>query len=737
MDAAMARYQFGPFELDTEAGELRKHGLPIRIQNQPLQVLRALLDRADQVVDREDLRQAVWANDTFVDFEHGLNAAMNKLRRALGDSAESPRYIETLSGRGYRFIGPVKNHHQPVPSESRLEPASIGARLKIPRTSPPRVVWLPGMVVVVSVVFGIWGLLTIRADRHIEIVRPVTQFAIPSPAGTVFAPPISHQPFAISPDGTRLAFTASGPNGTAVWVRELSSLEMHSVPGTDGAWAVFWSLDSRSIFYSVKRILKQANLDTGSTRSVATLPFLAGFGAWRPDGNLLLYLGPQTSYDLQVGTGALRKVTGGDFRLPQVLPHTGRILHVADDPASGRWRAQVTDLAGARSTPLMDTDSRVQYVPSIRRAESGSLLYVRGGTLLVQSFDADRLRLAGQPFPILQDIIFFGPSAQACFSVSDNGVLVYQSGWPNSELKWYDRAGRVVGTVGRPAPYVGSLRISHDGRKVAATVWNPDNGRSDVWLFDLHGSQSRRLTYPPASHYRPVWSPTGQRITFGVSRTGPPRLAMIESEPAGGEQQILNRAPQDQASRLNQIELPTDWSRDGRFIAFDTGLGEEEQEVWLLDTAHGDIVPLLRGEYAQWGSAFSPDGRRIAFVSTESGRPEVYVQGFDGTPSPRVVGKKGQVSKEGGWIERWRPDGRELFYVGLDNWLYAVAAAEGSPLGDPKPLFQIQGNLQYGTTSDFQFEVSADGQRFLMSTTGAVKPPAFTVIEGWQEKFHR
>ena len=733
-------YKFGPFALDLERGELRKYGLRIRIQNQPFQVLRTLVERADQVVGREDLRQAVWANDTFVDFEHGLNAAMNKLRRSLGDSVESPRYIETLAGRGYRFIGPLKAD-QAAPTIAVEDISNLKG--SPPETLPPlprkRIAsswkaWFSAAALATA--FGISGLMALLTTRQNEIGRPVVQFTISQPPGTLFAPPVSRQPFAISPDGTRLAFTATGPNGTNVWVRDLGSLDMRPVPGTEGAWVVFWSPDSRSIFYSVKRSLKQANLETGSTRSVANLPFLASFGAWRSKRDLLLYLGPQTVYELLVENGALWKVPGVDLRHPQFLPHSDRVLHIAVDPASGGWRAQVTDYVSRKVTPLMETDSRVQYAPPLRRGELGTLLYLRGGSLLVQPFDADRLQIAGEPIPILQNIIYVGPSAQACFSVSDTGVLVYQAGWPLSELKWYDRAGRAVGTVGSPAPYVGTLRISPDGRQVAAAVWNPDNGRPDIWVFDANGRESRRLTYPPGSHMRSVWSSDGERVAFAASRTGPPRLTSVERSAGGKEQELLNRQSIGQVTRLNQIQVPTDWSRDGRFIAFDTGLGEEEQESWLAETGSGNITPLSHGEFAQWGSVFSPDGTRVAFVSMESGQPEVYVQAFDPMPTPRLVGEKRQISRDGAWIARWRPDGRELFYVGIDNWLRVAPATGGLQFGKSKRLFRIEGTAPYGTTSDFQFDVATDGQRFIMSTAGSVAPPPFTVIQNWQEKFH-
>ncbi len=153
------------------------------------------------------------------------------------------------------------------------------------------------------------------------------------------------------------------------------------------------------------------------------------------------------------------------------------------------------------------------------------------------------------------------------------------------------------------------------------------------------------------------------------------------------------------------------------------------------DVASHKIMPFLKDNFPQWGTAFSPDGKRIAFVSLQSGRPEVYLQAFEATPSPHVVGERRQVSRDGAWLVRWRGDGRELFYLGLDNTLHAVAIQGPLQFGEPKPLFRIAGAPQYGTTRDFQFDVSPDGQRFIMPTTGSVPPPPFTVIENWQDKF--
>jgi Tol biopolymer transport system component len=603
------------------------------------------------------------------------------------------------------------------------------------RPRPSQFRWIAVAAAAAAVAMGIWGVVMLLKARSGNLPRQVVQFDVSQPPGTIFAPPIARQPFAISPDGTRLAFIATDPNGTNIWIRDLAALDMRRVPGTEGAWALFWSPDSRSIFFSVKTSLKQVNLETNSTRSAVTLPHPAMYGSWRSKTELLLDLGPRrTIYELLVENGSLRQLPDADMRWAQFLPGSDTFIHVTFDEALGRYRAIATDYKTHGSTNLMETDSRVQYAPSRRRGEPEYLLFLRGGSLLAQPFDAAHLRLMGEPFPIVQNVISFSPSASACFSVSTNGVLVYQAGFPLSELRWYDRAGHVISTGARPAPFKGNVSISPDGRRVAAGLWTPDTGGIDIWVFDQNGRESRRLTYPPGAQARVVWSPDGKRIVFGSSRTAGPKLTSLEMVEGAREQQLK------EASRTPfpaDAQIPTDWSRDGRFIAFDTGLGKEIREVWLADAADGKAAPFLHSDSAQWGAVFSPDGKQIAFISEQSGRPEVYVQSFESTPSPRLVGERRQISRDGAWIVHWRADGRELFYAGIDSRLYAVRIEHSVAVGEPTALFQLPGNPQYGTPTDFQFDVEPDGQRFVMTTAAAASPPPFTVIQNWQDKFHR
>ena len=730
-----ARLAFGPFEVNPAAEELLRGGVRIRLSGQPFQILMMLLARPGEVVTREELRDQIWSEGTFVDFEHGLNAAMNKLRRTLGDAAENPRYIETIPGRGYRFIGVVT----PPAANGSSRAAAEGAR----RGLVARWSWLGWVAVPISAVLGVmvtWWVIGMLRPKA-AVTRPV-QFVIASPAGAFFSPPISRQSFAISPDGTRLAFTVADTNGTRVWIRDLSSLELRQVAGTDGAWTVFWSPDSRSVFFSVKKVLRQVNVETGATRDVATLPWMVMDGTWRygagnGDGEDLLYLwsGATAAYEVSAKTGTTRPITVKGFRWAQFLPDGRHYLHVDFDASIERYHAVLTDYATGTSAVLLETDSRVEYAPPRKEGGPGHLLFVRDGSLMAQGFDTERLQLVGDPQQLAQNIVYFRPSASACFSVSDNGVLVYQSGLPVSELQWYDRGGKVVSST-KQMPFSGTVRISPDGRRAAADVWTPASGVRDVWVFAEDGA-SRRLTFPnpPTTHVRPVWSPDGGRIAFGVSDTSSPRLAAVSTDESAKEAMLVSGDAGKQPD--GALQIPTDWSRDGRYIAYDTSLGEEEREVWLMDVSAGKIMPLLKNGSSQWGAAFSPDAREIAFVSDESGVAEVYEQGFAAEPTPHLVGEKRQVSHGGGWLVRWRPDGHELFYVGVDARLYAVPVERGVVDGDAKALFQVPGQPQYGTPTDVQFDVAPGGQRFAVTTAATAVPRPFVVVQNWQEMLTR
>ena len=278
-------------------------------------------------------------------------------------------------------------------------------------------------------------------------------------------------------------------------------------------------------------------------------------------------------------------------------------------------------------------------------------------------------------------------------------------------LTWVDRSGEVIGTIGAPGEYRG-VDVSSDGR-VAAHAHSGNGG--DVWLFAPNGKGTRLVAEATGvqDNAHPIFSPDGKRIVYSSLRDGVWGLYIKSVDGSGGEERVYGSG---------RTTVPMSWSPDGRFIVFWENTGFE----WVLPLAGGRTPFRLMTDQSSH-SQISPDGKWVAYLAGGN----VWVRGFPaGT-------KAVPVSSEAGFFPRWRADGRELFYVGLDNLLHAVAVSGPLDFGEPKPLFRIAGAPQYGTTRDFQFDVSPDGQRFIMPTTGSVPPVPYTVIENWQDKFRR
>src|SRR5215469_3743206 len=259
-------FRFGPFELDAAKGELRKHGIRVRLPNQPSQVLTTLLVAANRIVTREELRQQIWSGNTFVDFEHGLSVAVNKLRQALTDTAENPRYIETLPGRGYRFIAPVETVRSP-------EPKANGTRPSPPPPLPLSRMWMAALAV--FLIGAITGWL-IRPQQAV-VASPV-QFTVALPQDLFSEPAFNGQDFAISPDGRQLAFVASDPVKSGLWIRRLGSLDPARLVPEHNVRSLEWSSDGSSIYFGEMGILRRVSAAGGAAETVYELP--SGAGDW-------------------------------------------------------------------------------------------------------------------------------------------------------------------------------------------------------------------------------------------------------------------------------------------------------------------------------------------------------------------------------------------------------------------------------------------------------------------------
>ncbi len=264
--------KFGTFELDLAAGELRKNGSKVRLQEQPFRLLTFLVHRPGDLVSREELREKLWPADTYVDFDNSLNTAASKLREALGDSAASPRFIETLPRRGYRFIAPLERHGQvgdvsssvpPTPAELKT-PAQQTLQASLRRARFQQLVLAAALVVAVGLVV-VLGLRTPPPAGE----APLRRFQLVPPVAVSTAIPGIN--VAISPNGRHIAFVAEGAEGK-LWVQDLDQQEPRAIEGTEGARSPFWSPDSGFIGFAAGAELKKISVQGGLVSRVCELP---------------------------------------------------------------------------------------------------------------------------------------------------------------------------------------------------------------------------------------------------------------------------------------------------------------------------------------------------------------------------------------------------------------------------------------------------------------------------------
>ena len=718
---------FGPFEYDEFSGQLSKYGTRMRLQGKPLQILLVLASRPGQLISREELQRHLWEGTTFVDFEQGLNSAVNKLRQTLGDSADQPRYVETVPGRGYRFMAPIQRlSHSAVlemaaPGPLRIEP-------KPTRQPQPRLLLVAGVALAVVAGSGYWH--SNRSTAPLEASKAV-RFTVLPPSGFALEGAASRQAFALSPDGAHLAFTAMDSSGEfSVFIRDFSSLEPRLVAGSEGAHTVFWPPDGRSLYLTVRGKLWRSALEGDARVLLADSPSFMFSGAWLSPQRILLD-SFRASYLVSPSGGTLERLNK-IYLWPQMLPLGEHVLYVEWDARAGRHRARVLRLGDFSVTKdLFETDSRVLYTASTVTPGTGYLLYVRAGNLLAHPFDPRSLRLTGEAMPVASRVYSFAKTGAADFSVSDRGTLAYQSYLSRSQLVWVDRAGHQLATISPANMNLKSARLSPDGQHLATAIYDIERGEQDLWIFDVKTNLGRRLTADPALRDAPVWSPDSSRLAF---------LSQADGNPPKVHVRGLGEKDADEAMPAADFQMPTDWSPDGRFVAFvNTGFprsaNETQGDVWVFDLARGGRpVPLLNTRFHEANPAFSPDGKWLAFTSNESGRAEVYVQAFRSGDAPGVIGERHLVSSAGALAVRWRRDGRELFYLGFDGRVQAVPVrlSPKPDFGPATALFTITTEARAAIHSVLGFDVSADGNRFVIPVVTSAESSSLVVIQNWE-----
>jgi serine/threonine protein kinase/dipeptidyl aminopeptidase/acylaminoacyl peptidase len=592
--------------------------------------------------------------------------------------------------------------------DAQAMPPDVGAGNAI-RLSRRWVAWTSVGALAISTI--VLGAITLRpAARPVEIRFETTASGLVTPLSSI----------AIAPDGSQIVVAPGFEQGAPLWLRPLDSMSGRTLKGTEGAFLPFWSDDGRSIGFFANRKLQRVELESGVVRIVADAPVGRG-AAWASDGTIVFaptVSGPLLRVSAEGGAASpLTQLVPGqnDHRAPQFLPGERHILYYARGTPQVRG-VYVAKRDGTNAQRLIDADSPAVYAPQ------GQLLFVRDGVLYAQAFDATRLAVSGQPFPVADGVALNQGVSLATLSASASGTIAYgSSSTRRAQFAWFDRAGKRVAAVGPNDIVGGNPALSPDGKTLAFNRIVDLNW--DIWLLDIGRDVLTRVTSESALDFRPVWMPDGRRIVYQSNRGALINLYLRSVDGSGGEELLLSSSAG---------KGPTDVSRDGGFLLYDEISPDTSGDVWTLPLTGTNALtprPVVQTKFLEREGQFSPDGRWLAYSSNETGRPEVYVQPF---PGP---GARTQVSSNGGVQLRWSRRGTELFYVDFKGWLTAAAVTPGTDsiaVGRPEPLF--------ATPFDFSsqgprggYVVSEDAQRFLMAApTGAATSSTIVVILNWR-----
>jgi Tol biopolymer transport system component len=493
-------------------------------------------------------------------------------------------------------------------------------------------------------------------------------------------------------------------------VRAVDSTLAQRIAGTEHASNPFWSPDGRFIGFSVDKALKRTAVAGGPVQRITDLDPVALGATWNRDDVIVFTPSNQAPlHRVAASGGESEPLTTlnherreNSHRWPQFLPDGRHFLFTARSDLPEHTGIYVASLANpGLATRLVSAQSPAVFVPP------GFLLFLRDDTLLAQPFDVSSLSLAGTATPVAGNV--------AAFAASANGTVLTHVPLTMSRLAWFDRSGierEVIPSHGRFA----QVRLSPDESRAAVVMPDPENGGRDIWVVTLADGGITRVTSHPSADWFPAWSPDGSEIIFASERDDSFTFYAAASAGGGSERQVY-RSP------TANLVAPTDWSRDGKFVLFHS---YPRGDVGVLPLATPEApVPLITSPYTDWVASFSPDGRWVAYVSDQSGQSDVYVRAIDQPERHRV-------SVGGGVQPRWRRDGREVFFIGAEDRLFAATVSTDPSFhaDPPRPLFQAcpAPPGQERAPFMYRYDLGADGSRSLWTCRDdETRPPTVAI----------
>jgi Tol biopolymer transport system component len=575
-----------------------------------------------------------------------------------------------------------------------------------------RIAVVSGALVAVALAAFAAGVWLPSREAPESVTQPAARFSVPPPPNsTFFVSTVEAVTIALSPDGSQLGFVAESAGVRRVWIRALGSLEAKPVEGTEDAGAFFFSPDGRSIGFFAGNRLKKTDLSGGIAASVCEVPSGVGFfGSWSPKGHAIFAsIEGNAIFQVPMAGGepvAILKPddSKGEVRIlfPSLLPDGERFIYTATD----RNQVGRVMVAGPGQTPslILEAPSNAAYT------SPGFLLFAREGALFALPFHATSGRATGEPIALGDPVSYmFGPN-RGVFSSSGNGVLAFHSFRDELSLNWVDRSGRTT-MVADTGEYL-NVRISRDGTQALFDRVQPGPGAGDLWSVDLVRGIERRLTTAPVPDTFGMWAPDGRVAFFAKASGGPPRI----------HRKDLSTLAETAVLPQRGLQMPVDVSPNGEHLLFVERTGGES-DLWALPLA-GNQTPVLvvGGPFDQTDGRISPDGNLVAFVSNESGRPEVYV-----APFPKAEGPL-RVSVAGGRSPRWSGDGKQLFYISGAQELLSLGISRTSSIhvGTAERVFPASPVVRWRT-----FDVASDGRFLALIVKSLAGERPITVRTNW------
>jgi Tol biopolymer transport system component len=569
------------------------------------------------------------------------------------------------------------------------------------------------------------GALVAAAASYLKPSAPpaVTRFPIVLPQGQTLYAPVTRHLVALSPDGAQMAYTANAQ----LYLRSMSEFDARPVPGLeqspvvtepvfspDGRWLAFYSFPDQT--------LKRVPVSGGAAETICFVENLHGL-SWGPDGIVfgqngrsIMRIPPDGGTPEEIA----RVEEGQAAHLPQILPGGEHVLFtLATGSAPDRWhtaRIVAQSIASREQTTLVEGGSEARYAPT------GHLVYASGGTLLAVAFDPRRLTVKGAPVTIIEGIRRVDVAAH--FSFSDSGTLVYVPGPVTAaphlmEIGLIDRSGRAEPVNLPPGPYL-MPRVSPDGTRVA--FGTDDGNEAIIWSYDLSGATARRRVTFGGNNRFPVWSGDSKRIAFQSDREGDAAIFEQPADGAGAAQRLTRPEP-------GAVHVPESWSPAADWMLYSVTNGSESS-LWTISLKDKSTAPFSRVRSSgPTNAVFSPDGRWVAYSTTEGGTSTTYVEPFPAT------GVKHQLFSKDGDSPRevvWSPDGKALFYNSRALGFATVevtttpSLAFGNPVAVPRP-FQLSppgGRRVYDIMRDGRF----------VGFTATIIAPQMQVVLNWFEE---